>query len=166
MSPFFWSNVYRQRCTEVMTPQQRSWGRRWHRSCAPWIFPNCFAQSLSLRPLIELVVLLSEDSACPWPSWNMVDPWILEVWRTVWAGLSASHALLSPVEKRWSTFFFFSFLIKIFYFYWSIVGFTHVLLTLVHHVALGAESSIKICSPSFTPQFIGTVSSYWPTARL
>lgn len=41
---------------------------------------------------------------------------------------------------------------------WSIIGFIYVFLTLVHHVALGAERHIKIHPTSFTLLIVGTVS--------
>lgn len=67
----------------------------------------------------------------------------------------------------WSSDFLLSFK---FYFDWSIIGFIYVFLTLVHHVALGAESRIKIRPTSSTPRIIGTVSpvlaNLWAAGRV
>ena len=61
-------------------------------------------------------------------------------------------------------FYFFKF-----YFDRSIIGF-YVFLTLVHHVALGVESRIKIRPTSSTPWIIGTVSpvlaNLWAAGRV
>lgn len=125
--------------------------------------PVCFPCSLRAGPWSVLLPVVAGDQ-----QWHTVDS--PSVWpsalqetrgdesRQSWvASLSRCHVrraivLIMTMSSEVLIFFY------LLNFDWSIIGFIYVFLTLVHHVALGAERRIKIHPTSSTLRIVGTVS--------